>query len=62
MLRILPLRGGSDAMTELVLISSEHGVGETHAAHVAGARSQLDSVIKAAGDALAPPRDPPDPT
>lgn len=54
-LRILPLRGGRDAMTELVLISTdEEGSPTDHAAHVAEARKQLDGVVNEVGRVLAP--------
>ncbi len=52
-LRIFPLRGGREAMTELVLISTEEGGSPVrHAEHVAGARSQLDGIVKTVEEVL----------
>jgi hypothetical protein len=52
-LRVLPIRGGADAMTELLLISTEEeGSPVRHATHVAGARSQLDGIVKTVEDVL----------
>ncbi len=46
-LRVLPLRGGAEAMTELLLISKgEAALPTNHAQHVEGARPQLADIVK----------------